>query len=513
MNAPENRLMQRSQSDLPPREIELKLELASGTVDDLLVHPALSGLTPLPGQSGQLHAIYFDTADHALRREGLSLRIRHKNGSAIQTIKAEGPHGSLVMDRGEWETSVDGQLDLSVAAKTPLASLVSDEATRKSIVPVFTIDTDRKAFEADFNGSLIEASLDQAKISGAHQEVTFSEVELELKEGNPATLFAFARRLSEAAPFRLSVLAKSARGYRLLDTASLQPSRAKPIELPENATCAEAFQIIARSCLSQMLHNEALVRQTQDPIVLHQMRVGLRRLRSALSLFGKQLLTDPESAEMKSELLWAGQAMGKVRDFDVLLERIRSSKAEYDTSQVIKVERGRGEAYRELLETLESRRFMETSLKAAAWIEAGTWATTDTKKQKQARERPARDFAADEMSRRFKSIRKSGKRLRERSEEERHELRIRIKKLRYGTEFFGSLFPKAKAQKRRKNLASVLEELQEMLGELHDLSVSGSLAPSLVETSPKRAERRREKLLDKSKSAVKSLSNINSFWL
>ena len=104
------------------------------------------------------------------------------------------------------------------------------------------------------------------------------------------------------------------------------PFRAEPIALPKDATCAEAFQIIARSCLSQMLQNEALVRQTQDPAALHQMRVGLRRLRAALSLFGKQLLTDPESAAIKDDLRWAGQAMGTARDLDVLLERLSAPR-------------------------------------------------------------------------------------------------------------------------------------------------------------------------------------------
>ncbi|WP_201832940.1 CYTH and CHAD domain-containing protein [Microvirga zambiensis] len=512
MSAPESRLKRSSKADVPPREVELKLELASGTLDELLAHPALSCLTPLADQSGQLHAIYFDTDDHTLYREGISLRIRHRGGTAVQTIKAEGSKGSLAMDRSEWETPVDGELDLSAAAGTALEALLTDEATRESLKPVFTVDMDRQAFEAELDDALIEVALDRAKASGKHQEVAFSEVELELRKGSPAALFAFARRLGETIPLRLSTVTKSERGYRLLETASLQPFRAEPIELLKNATCAEAFQRVARACLTQMLRNEALVRQTQDPASLHQMRVGLRRLRAAISLFGKQLLTDPESTTIKGDLRWAGQAMGYARDLDVLLERITSTKAEYDKSQIGKVKRHRAGAYRDLLQTLESRRFMDVVLKAAAWIEAGDWTTSEAPELKQARDRLARDFVSDELSRRFKRILKIAKRLRKRSEEERHELRIRIKKLRYGSEFFAALFPSKKKQKRRRKLAAILEELQEKLGELHDLAVSGSLVPSLVETSPKQAERRREKLLDKSKSAAKSLAKIDPFW-
>ena len=495
-----------------PREIELKLELASGAAEDLLAHPLLDKAYPLPKQSGQLHAVYFDTDDHALHREGISLRIRRRNGKAIQTIKAEGPHKGIAMDRGEWETPVDGELDLSAATGTPLEKLIADEALRTGIKPAFTVETDRKAFEAKLDGAVIEVALDRAKASGGDKAVTFSEVELELRQGHAGALFALARGLSEAAPLRLSTVAKSERGYRLLDEDSLRPARTEKIKLSKDATCAEAFQVIAQSCLAQMVQNEALVRLTQDPAALHQMRVGLRRLRAAISLFGPQLLTDTESAEIRDNLRWAGQALGAARDLDVFIERLRSMDDQPDPSQMEEIERRREEAYRDLLEALESRRFMDVILQSAAWIEAGAW-TTSGKDRKSARQHPAREFAAAELSRRFKRVRKLAKHLRDVGDEERHELRIRIKKLRYGTEFFASLFTSGKAQKRRKTFSSLLEELQENLGDLNDLAVGSSLAMYLPEISPKCLERQRTKLLDKSEASLSALSKAEPFWL
>jgi inorganic triphosphatase YgiF len=492
-----------------PREIELKLELASGAAEDLLAHPLLDKAQPLPRQSGQLHAVYFDTDDHALHREGISLRIRRRNGKAIQTIKAEGPHKGIAMDRGEWETPVDGELDLSAAAGTPLEKLIADVAVRGNIKPAFTVETERRAFEAKLDGAVVEVALDRAKASAGDEAVTFSEIELELRQGPAGALFALARRLSEAAPLRLSTVAKSERGYRLLEEETLRPFRAEKIKLAKDAACAQAFQVIARSCLAQMVQNEALVRRTQDPDALHQMRVGLRRLRAAISLFGNQLLTDSESAEIRDNLRWAGQALGAARDLDVFIERLHSMEdAVLDPSQMEEIERRRTEAYRDLLETLESRRFMDVILQTAAWIEAGAWMASG----KEGR-RPSRDFAAAEFSRRFKRIRKLAKHLRDVGDEERHELRIRIKKLRYGTEFFGSLFTSGKAKKRRKTFSSLLEELQENLGDLNDLAVGGSLAMYLPQVSPKRLERQRKKLLDKSEASLSALSKTDPFWL
>jgi inorganic triphosphatase YgiF len=496
------------------REIELKLELASGAAEDLLAHPLLDKAHPLPKQSGRLRAVYFDTSDHALHRAGISLRIRRRNGKAIQTIKAEGPHKGIAMDRGEWETPVDGELDLSAAAGTPLEKLIADEALLAGIKPAFSVETDRKAFEAKFEGAVIEVALDRAKASDGDKAVTFSEIELELRQGHAGALFALARRLSEAAALRLSTVAKSERGYRLLEERSPRPYRAEKIALSKDAGCADAFRIIARSCLVQMVQNEALVRLTRDPDALHQMRVGLRRLRAAISLFRSQLLTDSESAEIRDNLRWAGQALGAARDLDVLIERLRALEdGEPDPAQLEDVVRHREEAYRELLETLESRRFMDVVLQTAAWIEAGTWSHSSEQGREEARDRPARDFARAELSRRFKRIRRLGKHLREGSDEERHELRIRIKKLRYGTEFFASLFPSGKAKKRRKSFSGILEDLQERLGELNDLAVGGSLALPLPTMSPKRLERQREKLLDRGEAALRALSKAEPFWL
>jgi CHAD domain-containing protein len=155
---------------------------------------------------------------------------------------------------------------------------------------------------------------------------------------------------------------------------------------------------------------------------------------------------------------------------------------------------------------------MDVILQTAAWIEAGIW-TTSGVSRKPARQRDARNFAEAELSRRFKRIRKLAKHLRDLGDEERHELRIRVKKLRYGTEFFSSLFTSGKAQKRRKTFSSLLEEVQENLGDLNDLAVGGAFAMYLPEVSPRRLERQREKLLDKSDVSLKALSKADPFWL
>jgi CHAD domain-containing protein len=97
--------------------------------------------------------------------------------------------------------------------------------------------------------------------------------------------------------------------------------KAERIDLPSGLSTGEAFQAIARSCLTQALRNEALVRATQDSSALHQLRVGLRRLRAATSLF-KDLLDDAESDGIRAGLRTISHDLGTVRDLDVLVERL-----------------------------------------------------------------------------------------------------------------------------------------------------------------------------------------------
>jgi len=501
-------------SQAQPREIELKLELASGAIAPLLAHPALAQARPLPDQSGRLRAVYYDTEDRALRRAGISLRIRSRNGCAIQTLKAEHGARGLAMNRGEWETPVGDALDFAAIADTPLGSLLPDQEARQAVKPLFTIETQRDAFALEHDGAVIEIAVDRAVASAGGRFLPFSEIELELKQGEPAALFGLARALGEAAPLRLGLMTKSERGYTLLESRSVRPFKAETIELPQDASCAEAFLIIARSCLSQMARNEALFRQTQDPAALHQMRVGLRRLRAAMSLFKKHMPDDRETTRIRKDLRRASRPLGQARDLDVLLERLRGGGAAgYGPSDLERVERRRQQAYGHLLDVLETPRFATMPLRIAAWIETAAWSAGDKGRRKKDLEHSARDFAAAELARRWQRIRKSARQLREADDAARHALRIRIKKLRYGTEFLGSLFASGKARRRRETLLGITKDLQDLLGELHDLAVQDSLVPFLPALSPKRRERRAGKLLHRAEAAAARLDRTKPFWI
>ena len=146
-------------------------------------------------------------------------------------------------------------------------------------------------------------TLDEGRIEGPAGSAPLCELELEFRDGDPADLFVLAQALAEAVPLRLGVMAKSARGFALIDGAVSGPCKAEPVALPEVATTAEAFRRVARACLRHMRLNERVfLEAARDPDALHQMRVALRRLRSALSLFAPLLEADPRAASFADEI-------------------------------------------------------------------------------------------------------------------------------------------------------------------------------------------------------------------
>src|SRR5262249_39354673 len=103
-------------------------------------------------------------------------------------------------------------------------------------------------------------------------------------------------------------------------SAQDEPVQAAAIDLRASAGTRDAFKIIGRACLKHIIGNASAV-IAGYPEGIHQMRVGLRRLRAAMSLFAG-LLRDPQTAAIKTELKWLAGELGPAREFEVLVNRV-----------------------------------------------------------------------------------------------------------------------------------------------------------------------------------------------
>jgi CHAD domain-containing protein len=283
---------------------------------------------------------------------------------------------------------------------------------------------------------------------------------------------------------QLSLRTKADRGYALLDGKQPKPVKALPVALTREFTASAALQAVARACLHQLIANQPLI-GIGEPEGLHQMRVAVRRLRAALSLFAP-LLTDSESAELKSQLRWLTGELNPARELDVFIGRVtkvmssRRRDRPWLAALLKDLRQRRAQAYARVHSACNSYRFRDLVLGTAAWIELGGWTQNEDALARASRQRSIVETAADELHRRWKKIRKSGKHLRKLSPRRRHMLRIQTKKVRYAAEFFAAVFPGKKADKRREAFVTRLEKLQDALGDLNDITVHGDLSAGLV---------------------------------
>jgi CHAD domain-containing protein len=293
--------------------------------------------------------------------------------------------------------------------------------------------------------------------------------------GSAADLFDVARELTQALPARLAVKSKSERGYEILDGQQELPVKAAAIDLHAGVSAREAFKTIGLACLKQAINNEPALNRG-DPEGVHQMRIGLRRLRAAMSLFAA-LLYDPQTAAIKNELKWLAGELGPARELEVLVSRVvvpmKRQRRRWRGMPSLSHEfaERRDAALAGAQAAVQSARFRALTLDVAAWLEAGLWRNPQDDLARDRGDLPIEVFALEQLARRWRKVRKKGRILARLDARRRHKLRIQTKKLRYAAEFFATLFTTKRAHKRRKQFLPALERLQDGLGDLNDIAV------------------------------------------
>lgn len=476
-------------------EMELKLELDAAGMEALSASDLLADAPIAVSQ----RAIYFDTPDHALLHAGLSLRIRREGERRVQTVKASGGTAGLFV-RPEWEFDIADDEPL-LDHTSPIRTLIGNGVD--AIAPGFVVENERR--QGMIGG--IEMSFDDGRVIAGDRETPFVEVELEHKDGDPATIFALARKIDAIAPVQIGVMSKAERGYRLLGPA-LAASKAHRVALDEGMTAASALQAIGFACLRHYRLNVQLVLDHQDAAALHQARVAIRRLRSALTIH-KSVFTDRALPGLNAQLRWLAAELGKARDIDVLL---KNTKEQDIRAQLLEA---RGAAYDTVEIALQSARARGLMIDLVEWLSMGDWLRDDVNAE--ARTTPVLGFAARTLRKLRKKVKLQGRDLEALDDESRHELRKTAKKLRYATEFFAALYDRKRDRRRFKRFLSALEGLQDSLGDLNDLSAASATLQRLGVTSADAEEqaadsKARAALLERAAEQHEMLIDAKRFW-
>ena len=473
-------------------EVELKLFLDPNFKAALMRHPLLNGKTASKPHEQTVSDTYFDTPDLRLRQSDIGLRVRRVNGGWVQNIKGGGSvHGGLHA-RSEWESPVSG----FTPELERLRDVVDDKKTRRQVrdaasnghglKPIFTTKVRRTAWELHPDGGdHIEFVLDQGRLECDGKDTPINEIELELKSGDPAHLFDLALALQKDIPLRIGNRSKADRGYTLLQPTPPAAVKAARLALTGKMSVERAFQEIAFNTMAQIQDNADGVAARHDVESLHQMRVGMRRLRSALSMY-KRLLHLPE--DLQQELDWLAAELGEARDWDVLAGAtlpavVKQLANPADIDGVLEAAAAKADEHHlAAARAVASPRYTRLMLGIHRWAQAMAWHDDPKPMEASGKElaRPVAKFARSVIKRDQRRLRARASKLSEATAEARHRVRIAAKKARYAAEFFASLF---KAKSVRPYIKS-LTSMQEELGFLNDAAVADRLLADISASRP-----------------------------
>ena len=472
------------------QEIEIRFAGPERDLARVAKSSALHGFVVGRAATRRLNAIYYDTPKLAFAKAGLSLRVRKNGRGYIQTVKDE-DFGALVSQRHEYECKVPSpQPDLDSIPDADVRERIQALVDGGEINPVIETDILRTTRHVKSPaGDEIELAVDRGQIRtlvNGHAALPISELELELKQGTTAALFDVARRLSRKVPLAVNPESKSERGMRALEGQEISAHKAGRTELSPDCTAEEAFRATLLHCLRHIARNVPAVAQARLPEGVHQIRVGLRRLRAALSASGGEFRVRAlESLRERAKTL--ADVFGDTRELDVfateLLAPVEEAANKPGLPQVrLILEELRRESWDRTAELVHSDDFTGFLLDLATAIETRVWRESASHEQLFAFFRPAHDLAAVTLDKRLKQAGKRAKHLSSLNVQQRHRLRIALKKLRYSAEFFAPIFP-AKAV---SEFLERLSKLQDLFGALNDAAMAETILRRINEHAGER---------------------------
>ena len=441
-------------------ETEIKLSLPPRAATQLAKHPLLAGIKPL---RQRLLNTYYDTPDLRLQRERIAVRYRKKGWQWLFTVKCAAPSAGGLARRNEWEVpALPGEFDFSHVDNKKLRHLL--ESLRAELTPAFTTNFVRNAWLIEpQTGVRIELALDRGWIECKSRRAPICEVELELLEGDVDALFAAASTLQANLPLHPEVTSKAERGYRLYAGTALAPVKALPATINRGLTAITAFTTTALSCLNQLQGNERGLHESDDPEFVHQARVAIRRLRSAIRAW-KPLLPAGFVAGFDARWKTLAATLGEIRNRDVFISETLPQLTEVFQARP-EIEQLSRHALRQ---RVTSRKRARSAFKTADYscllleFTAATLALPDSA------EPPLKDFACRCLNKRAKHVAKLARAAYKGDAAARHRLRVALKRLRYALEFFAPLFPGRQMQSYHLATAN----LQDLLGRMNDLVVA-----------------------------------------
>lgn len=459
-------------------------------------------LRKLDAEPVELHAQYYDTATQVLARAGIALRLRKEGDAWIQTMKLPGPDE---LSRLEWNhPREEASLDLSLYADTHVADLL-EQLTDRLICRYTTRVLRLKKIVPTASGTA-ELAYDEGVITSGSLQLPLHEFEIEGISGESADLFALSQEWLNDYELILELRSKAARGNALATLmveesktsihtvgnvagrGTGKPARPRPLTpaqvlrlaspvkagqplLEPRISVGAAYLQCANDCMGQIIRNSSFLagvdgmKTTHEQRIeyVHQIRVGIRRLRACWKLFSGKVARQPLELEERATHFF--RVLGQARDLDViqteLLPRLIHAGMPPDTSEGAPEAPDESPARARLAASSEYQGMLLDLLTHLVLY-------GDDLKNHPDLNRLAAPALCKRLNAWLEDIRKNAPGFPDAPWEERHRMRKHIKRLRYGMEFSQGVLN----TQRLTPLRSALVSAQKALGQLNDLYVA-----------------------------------------
>ncbi|RAI57035.1 CYTH and CHAD domain-containing protein [Roseicella frigidaeris] len=425
-------------------------------------HPAIAASRGGRSRGAAANLIWLDTADGALAVAGLAIEESQRGQRQVLRV--------MPAPDQPW---VPG---------TPPALLETAPPPAGHVVPIAAFSGRRAAMRLATPEGPVQAVLLAGKLRAVADERPVARL---LLQGEPGAVLGLAGRLAADLPLLPPHAALAEEGRALARGEAPRPRRRGPPDLAGAATVELALLAAIGHLLEVMLVQAPACRLGAGPEGVHQMRVGLRRLRSVLKVF-RPAAGGPALQHFDAGLKALADRLGPARDWDVFLGGLGAQLAEAMpgerriASLLKAAEARRQAAYVALRAALDGPAFRTLVLEGLGLLLRRPWRAAQPDAPEEA-ERLARldeklpDFAAALLDKRWHKLCAEGEDIETHSAEALHEVRLEAKRLRYPTELFAPLWPGKATRRFQRRLAA----LQEALGLANDTAVARSLVASL----------------------------------
>jgi triphosphatase len=463
-------------------EIELKLRLVEAEWwDYMFTAPVIADWAG--GQAWHkemLETQYYDTPGYSLQKARLAYRVRREGDKWLATVKGGGTSGAGLHQRQEWTVVVASpEPNITPFLNMPIGPFLEVTIGEEPLILLCTTRFERHTLELHTaDGSAVEVAADRGEIVAGDQRAPILELELELKAGNPFALLHIGAALARSFPVLLEWRSKYYRGLQLMGL--IEPQTSYTPEYPaicEEYTAKGVLTQLLVYCLQHVLaaHDEFLA-VPENPEVLHNLRIQIRRLRS-LWFFAQPLVPDATYQRYQNALGEWGQAMGPIRELDVALaewrELVDSEMVRFTSKPVLdeKLTEKREKLVQRLHQTLTKGNATPLLLDFWACVLEAPFATVE----KGNAEPVAVEFVRNRLITWLQEMVEVGKSPDLTDGTLLHNLRIQGKQVRYAVELLEPLLPN-----KTERIVGRLKPIQDALGYLHDVHITGPLLNTLL---------------------------------